>query len=1167
MANNWQSVELTGITMKRIYIFTLVLLTILTMNIKAGLGPQHKEQIEKYRLARESKKNIAYTIHIPGKDLGSGMSTEPKVFNIPIVGKEYYMPNRVHIKTRSKINQPKNAKGFSSSVIQTSVSGLGINNVKAPFYRYASGSLSRVDNHGLSRIYEMTYNSPVDPYDVCRELMKNPEVEYAVPVFIDYPVEYTPNDPEINRQWAVNNIQMNDAWEISKGSEETIIAIVDSGIDRFHPDLQANIWTNPDEIAGDGIDNDSNGKVDDTNGWDFIGNVTGQQFYSGQFDPDNETTPVHNSNTHGTHVSGCASAVTDNNVGVAGIGFNCKIMPIKCSADNVNPGSGGARGLLQTYEGMLYAAEMGAHIINASWGGSGYSPYSQDVINQINDMGTLVVVASGNNGDNIDNGGFYPAAYDNVLCVGATRSNNRRSGFSNYGQRVTVYSPGQNVYSTFPGNRYTNQSGTSMASPVLAGVAGLVRTLRPNWTPRQVIGQIRSTSDDVVAQTPENRPIEYGRVNAFKALSYNNPKFPGNFAYSVGIEEKIFFNGDFIGDYERKTVRFVIKSYLNNVSNLNVTISTLDNFIELGQTEYNLGTLNENATKEIDLSIELLENNPWFNGDATLLFTYEATGGYTDYELVSLPILIDSDNFFSHQFEVDEDYYALWFDAFARNKNKFFAVGMSQSNNQGILWTNGLNFLASAGTLPATAVHITDDNLIHMASSPLDGGNAYVQKSPDGGNWTPVNVGAITEFINGLHYFDNQKGVFLGDPKGGSWGVGTTDDGGATFKKSINVPVPNSGEAGIVGVTAMVGNKAFFGTNQGRFFYSDDKGFNWKVVNLKPGGLINAIGFAGPDTGMVVYQESSDNSLPKYGAFTKNGGVSFDRIVNLTDLGMNPVYIFSPEGSKRIMVLLSGGEIYETLDLGMHWQPVLSQESSIMSRGSAITEGTSEMRLWQAGRDLSYLDFEFMPDDPKKEISLISEPVMDYDSVEVGKNKSLEVVYQNTGNVSIEANYEFQYTNSDESEFGILIPPPNDVKPGKEITIKVRFAPKEEGERDAKLIIRSDAIPAKIEIELTGKGYTVINSVEEAEIVKNISINPNPASGEISIDYTALEPGQINIGIYDLAGIKAGEIFNGNISGNSGTITYNVSALPQGVYFLIIELDGTKHAKKFTITR
>jgi subtilisin family serine protease len=386
---------------------------------------------------------------------------------------------------------------------------------------------------GLARICQARVATGTDIYALCRSLEQTGQVEYAEPR-LGRKMEYTPNDPGLGNQWFLSTIQATAAWDLSQGDTAVTVAIVDCGVQVTHPDLAANVWINPGEdinhngsfdnwsstydslgVLGDidSVDNDGNGYLDDVQGWDFAGPDVAIPSPLGDNDPN-----VYGSNNdHGTHVAGDASAVTDNGVGVSGIGFKCKVLPIKCSYDNDYAASGGKSYIYFGYEGIVYGADNGADVINCSWGGGGFSQYEQDVINYAYGQGSLVVCAAGNDNSSAPH---YPSSSENAFSVAATAAGDIKSSFSNYGTTVDVSAPGSSIYSTCYSNTYQAWDGTSMASPVCAGLAALVKSYNPGWSNVKIATQLLASTDNIDALNSSYAGLlGTGRINAYKALT------------------------------------------------------------------------------------------------------------------------------------------------------------------------------------------------------------------------------------------------------------------------------------------------------------------------------------------------------------------------------------------------------------------------------------------------------------------------------------------------------------------------------------------------------------------------------------------------------------------------------------------------------------------------
>jgi subtilisin family serine protease len=354
----------------------------------------------------------------------------------------------------------------------------------------------------LKQVLQVSFKEPAMIDELIELLSAYPYVEYAEPVpYNSY--SFQPNDMQSNStggQWGLWKINAREAWDLSKGDSTITVAIIDDGVSMFHPDLYGNVWRNPGEIAGNNIDDDNNGYVDDIYGWD-AGN--------------NDNNPVHPSTnfTHGTHVGGIAGAVTNNMRGVASIGYNISIIPVKCTFDNQSS----TTAIPQGYAGITYAANAGADIINCSWSGSGFSQTAQTVINYATSRGSIVVAAASNNGVNQIR---YPAAYDGVIAVASSDINDRKSNFSNYGTWVDVTAPGSRIRSTIAaGNSYATFDGTSMASPMVAGLLGLMKSHNPNLTNVQLEQCLLDNADDIDGlNTAFAGFLGSGRINAEKSM-------------------------------------------------------------------------------------------------------------------------------------------------------------------------------------------------------------------------------------------------------------------------------------------------------------------------------------------------------------------------------------------------------------------------------------------------------------------------------------------------------------------------------------------------------------------------------------------------------------------------------------------------------------------------
>lgn len=321
----------------------------------------------------------------------------------------------------------------------------------------------------------------------------------------------TPNDPSFGLLWSLHNegqtggapdadIDAPEAWETARESG-LIVAVTDTGTDWTHPDLSANIWRNEGEIANNGIDDDGNGFVDDVRGWDFWANDK---------NPRDE-------NGHGTHVAGIIGAMGNNEVGVVGVCWRVRIMPVRFISWQ---GYGYMSGAVQSID---YAVANGASVINASWGG-GYSQALTEAVGRAEAAGVIFVAAAGNDSNNADLHPNYPAALSNanIISVAATTHADERAYFSTWGPTtVDLGAPGEGIYSTFPAVRYATKSGTSMAAPHVAGACALVWATNSALSVADVKAAILSTVDILPMFSGEC--VSGGRLNLARALGASPP--------------------------------------------------------------------------------------------------------------------------------------------------------------------------------------------------------------------------------------------------------------------------------------------------------------------------------------------------------------------------------------------------------------------------------------------------------------------------------------------------------------------------------------------------------------------------------------------------------------------------------------------------------------------
>ncbi|HVG17922.1 MAG TPA: S8 family peptidase [Blastocatellia bacterium] len=393
-------------------------------------------------------------------------------------------------------------------------------------------SLSRFEGGGMSLIH---LDPDLSVEEAVRMASEDPRVEFAEPNYLYAPADRVPNDQQFGSLWGLRNtgsgfgsfgiagvdIGATRAWEVTTGSDDIVAAIIDTGVDLSHPDLAPNAWVNPREVAGNNVDDDGNGYVDDVNGWNFAADS-------------NRTFEDFSIDRHGTHVAGTLGAAADNHIGVAGVAWHVKLMSLKFIGRQDDGRVAGTSA--DAVKAINYAIDMrrggvNVRVINASWAGSEGSRSLRKAIDKAGKEGILFVCAAGNGGDDdsqddVDEGSVFPAGWaddsSSVLSVTTITAAGTVPTWANYGHRgVSVAAPGTDILSTLPGGGYGSDSGTSMSTPHAAGIAVLLWAQNPSLKPSEVKERIIATAEPVLDLA--SRAASAGRANAYNALTPGLP--------------------------------------------------------------------------------------------------------------------------------------------------------------------------------------------------------------------------------------------------------------------------------------------------------------------------------------------------------------------------------------------------------------------------------------------------------------------------------------------------------------------------------------------------------------------------------------------------------------------------------------------------------------------
>ena len=497
----------------------------------------------------------------------------------------------------------------------------------------------------LNRVYTYHVDEATDIIALARRIASDPAVEYAQPNYVLKATSY-PDDPLYPQIYQLGIVKAVQAWDIQKGDSSVVIAIIDTGVDWDHPDLAAAIWTNKGEIPDNGIDDDGNGYVDDIRGWDFV-EATTPGVYPGEDSTQADNNPM-DFEGHGTHCAGIAAGVTNNSIGIASLGGGCKIMPLRIGWTTSSEGGSGYS--LYMSKAFVYAADNGASIASLS--------FSSDLVaaegaKYAYKNGVVILNAAGNeNVEDVGSNGVL-GAQPWALSVASTNSDDNKASYSSYGKEVDICAPGgdfnsgnkQGFWSTIvnPSSIYNNQfyeefQGTSMATPLVAALAGLLKSKHKDWTPAQIMFQIVGTADNIDAQNPSYiGKLGGGRINAYSALSESlvtaKPKIQ---FISADFDDTQGGNGNtFLDPGEQGKLIVTLENQWGDAHSIHATLSTADPAITISNANSSIDLLR--GISNIDSSTRDNSSDPFSisvdpnaaHKKISFALSVSADGGYT----------------------------------------------------------------------------------------------------------------------------------------------------------------------------------------------------------------------------------------------------------------------------------------------------------------------------------------------------------------------------------------------------------------------------------------------------------------------------------------------------------------------------------------------------------
>lgn len=682
----------------------------------------------------------------------------------------------------------------------------------------------------LQNTYMLEFSDYYGINDVIAELQSNPDIEYAEPVPLFY-LLYIPNDPyygytasfSANADWHLDVINAAQAWDITKGDTNILVAVLDNAIWAQHPDLINKI-----------VD-----KID-------------------LADNDTSTTPptMDYANSHGTHTSGLVAAETDNNIGVASIGYKTRLIAVKVGRD-----SDGA--LTAGFDGIIWAADHGADVISMSWGSGQSSITGQNIVNYAYNKGVTLVAAAGNDSSNVV---MYPAAYDNVIGVAATNEDDTKPAFSTYGNGIDVCAPGgfasgglgmyQVLSTTYADagylgmgalfgitGKYDLMAGTSMACPITAGLCGLMLGLDSTLTPAKLEQYLKATCVNIDALNPSYAgQLGSGRINAFAAVQMVQDSMKSLVADFTASTTSLSVNGSTnftdwsIGNPVTWSWSFpgATPSSSTSQNPLGITYPTAGSYdVSLTVTDTAGNTSTE--TKHNLIVVQASANSAWI---------IQASAFSAQYRGIMDICIVDPTT--------------VWASAFDGSGSGATLEEFTKTIDGGNTWVaDTIHEVSGYGIGNITAV---DDQYawVTLYNASASGGGKIMATLGGGQTWVHQASATFTgtsAFPNVVYFFDANNGFCMGDPNGGYFEIYTTTDSGNTWTRvpQADIPANNSGEMGWTGVYDAVGDTVWFGTNNGRIYKSVDKGYHWSVVSTGKTNC-NKISMADNMNGVMEYK-------------------------------------------------------------------------------------------------------------------------------------------------------------------------------------------------------------------------------------------------------------------------------------------------------------------------
>lgn len=1072
----------------------------------------------------------SYEIMIPGEATSDGFFSPAKRYTIK---QNNYHKNRLYIKTSMFEEISYDGASFKSEAIADLLKDVRVVAITRPFatFDFNQLSLSIPQIRPTEFIYEIELATGQDAFAAAKQLNKSTAIEYAVPKFYQHLAEHIPNDELFIQQYVLDRVSATQAWDISKSSNLIKIAIVDSGIEMHHDDLKNKAWVNKGEIPSDNIDNDNNGFVDDVYGWDFVGDISLDDFNNDLFKPDNSTTPTHPSNYHGTHVAGLAAASTNNAIGMASIGYNAKFISIKVTFDNHSQTS--EVPVAKGYDAIFYAAKLGADIINCSWNSDEGSPVEESVIATVTEMGSLVVAAAGNEGTDNTTTPQYPASYPGVLSVGATTNSDIPTNYTNFGIAVDVFAPGHQALSTLPGNTYGKMNGTSMATPIVSGIAALIKSKDPDSSPATIAARIRITSDYVFDKNKYPRNLFFGRANALKALQEK--------IYGIEVISVEYSNSASVLTDSLLEVSLTLYNAFDDLENFAISISQLDAlpYVDMDPKSINVATFPHGDTLKVKFELRLNRLDPWYSGETAFLVDF-ASKDFSNNYFFKVQIYSKTLNKVSVYSQLD--FSTIISKAILNSDSSSVLIGGNSiaDPSNGIIIDLPKNEMTTLKDRSLWQIYYDKSrgSRLLLCDHRVNG-NRQILRYLNSSNLS-VEL-SVDDSLSEIFDYEGQPSViaYSGDSLKLYHNIGKQwDSNPLPFKSDLLDP------SKISNITSY-GDKIFFIlANSASIYVLNDLALDsiQLTEEVKRLEYINAVGV---DSLFLMYKT---NTSTKAGLLIASEVPIFKPGLNEVNAALSVENVHAMPDSYTHIIYCSGGEIIATSDFGDSWRFIKNTQFRKDNLSDISTNG-NEVYLYLSGKDISRLELIYLPKEPN--FSIEYSKVLNFGKVDLGLSADDSIELINKGNVSA---YVFDKSTTYSAETSpneiSILSEPNKINPGESFELPISFAPLSIGEKYAELIYNFHLFPQEFRLKIFGLGQYPAGVAED--LATDVLLYPMPADDFFEIHSAE----KINLlEVYDLIGKRIMQL-----RPNAMQVRIDTQSLRSGIYLIKITTDsGTSH--------